>query len=142
MMNRMQAAEQLRKALQMFAASLTDEQAMEVPAVYDPWQIGKDYKTGEFFTYGVNGVGDPQLYKVNQNHTSQADWTPDKTPALYTAIGLDDSGYPVWAKPTGAHDAYNKGDVVNYNGVLKESLIDGNIWSPDEYPAGWADFSE
>lgn len=141
-MNRMQAAEQLRKALQMFAASLTDEQAMEVVAVYDPWAVGKHYSVGDFFTYGVNGVGDPQLYKANQNHTSQADWLPDKTPALYTAIGLDDSGYPVWAKPTGAHDAYNKGDVVNYNGVLKESLIDGNIWSPDEYPAGWADYYE
>lgn len=138
MMNRMQAAEQLRKALQMFAASLTDEQAMEVVAVYDPWQTGKTYAVGDFLTYGVNGVGDPQLYKVVQEHTSQADWTPDETPALYDAIGLDDRGYPVWSQPTGAHDAYNKGDIVNYNDVLYESLIDGNVYAPDAYPAGWA----
>jgi len=140
-MNRMQAAEQLRKALQMFAASLTDEQAMEVVAVYDPWESGKAYAVGDFLTYGVNGVGDPQLYKVAQAHTAQADWTPDATPALYTPIGLDDSGYPVWSKPTGAHDAYNKGDIVNYNGVLYESQIDGNDHSPDEHPAGWAVYS-
>ena len=138
MMNRMQAAEQLRKALQMFAASLTDEQAMEVVAVYDPWQIGRTYTVGEFLTYGENGVGDPQLYKVAQAHTSQADWTPDVTPALYVAIGLDDAGYPVWSQPTGAHDAYNKSDVVDYNGTLYESLIDGNVYSPEAYPAGWA----
>lgn len=137
MMNRMQAAEQLRKALQMFASSLTDEQAMEVVAVYDPWVIGKSYAVGDFLTYGVNGVGDPQLYKVAQAHTAQSDWTPDKTPSLFTAIGLDVNGHPVWSKPTGAHDAYNTGDIVNYNGVLYESLIDGNIWAPDEYPAGW-----
>lgn len=137
MMNRMQAAEQLRKALQMFAASLTDEQAMEVVAVYDPWKLGKDYTVGEFLTYGVNGVGDPQLYKVVQAHTSQADWRPDVTPALYVAIGLDEQGYPVWSQPTGAHDAYNKGDIVDYNGTLYESLIDGNTYSPDAYPAGW-----
>ena len=56
-------------------------------------------------------VGDPQLYKVAQAHTSQADWTPDQTPALYTAIGLDESGYPVWSQPTGAHDAYPAGWV-------------------------------
>ena len=141
-MNRMQAAEQLRKALQMFAASLTDEQAMEVVAVYDPWEIGKPYSVGEFVTYGVNGVGDPQLYKVAQAHTAQADWNPEATPALYTPIGLDDSGYTVWAQPTGAHDAYNTGDIVNYNGTLYRSLIDGNVYSPEAYPAGWAVYSE
>ena len=142
MMNRMQAAEQLRKALQMFASSLSDEQAMEVVAVYDPWQIGKTYAVGEFLTYGENGVGDPQLYKVAQAHTSQADWTPDVAPALYVAIGLDDACYPVWSQPTGAHDAYNKGDVVDYNGTLYESLIDGNVYSPEAYPAGWAVYAK
>lgn len=136
-MNRLQAAEQFRKALQMFAMSLEDEKAMEVATIYDPWEIGKSYAVGEFLTYGVNSVGDPQLYKVVQAHTSQADWRPDITPALYVAIGLDEQGYPVWSKPTGAHDAYNKGDIVDYNGTLYESLIDGNIYSPEEYPAGW-----
>lgn len=141
-MNRMQAAEQLRKALQMFAASLTNEQAMEVAAVYDPWQVGKTYAVGEFLTYGENGVGDPQLYKVVQAHTAQADWAPDKTPALYVPIGLDDAGYPVWSQPTGAHDAYNKGDIVDYNGKLYASLMDGNAYSPDAYPAGWRVYEE
>lgn len=136
-MNRMQAAEQLRRALQMFSATLPEEQAMEVVAVFDPWQIGKAYAVGDYLTYGVNGVGDPQLYKVVQAHTAQADWMPDVTPALYTAIGLDNSGYPVWSQPTGAHDAYNAGDIVNYNGKLYKSLIDGNVYSPDAYPSGW-----
>lgn len=142
MMNRLQAAEQFRKALQMFAASLTDEQAMEVATIYDPWAVGKAYAAGDFFTYGENSVGDPQLYKVTQAHTSQADWAPDKTPALYVAIGLDDAGYPIWSQPTGAHDAYNKGDIVDYNGTLYQSLIDGNTYSPEAYPAGWAVYSE
>lgn len=136
-MDRLQMAEQFRKALQMFAATLTEEKAMEVATVFDPWEIGKNYSTGDFLIYGINAVGDPQLYKVVQTHTSQADWTPESTPALYVAIGLDDSGYPVWSQPTGAHDAYNTGDVVNYNGTLYESIIDGNTYSPDAYPAGW-----
>ena len=137
MMNRMQAAEQLRKALQMFAASLTDEKAMEIPAVFDPWKNGKTYAVGDFLTYGVNGVGDPQLYKVIIEHTAQADWAPDKSPSFFKAIGLDENGYPVWSQPTGAHDASNTGDIVNYNGALYQSMIDGNIWSPGAYPAGW-----
>lgn len=141
-MDRLQIAEQFRKALQMFAMSLDDEKAMEVATIYDPWVIGKSYSVGDFLTDGMNGVGDPQLYKVAQAHTSQADWTPEATPALYTPIGLDDSGYPVWAQPTGVHDAYNTGDVVNYNGTLCRSLIDGNVYSPEAYPAGWAVYSE
>lgn len=136
-MDKIQIAEQMRRALQLFAASLADDKAIEVAAVFDPWKSGKAYAVGDYLTYGENGVGDPQLYKVVQAHTSQADWTPDATPALYDAIGLDDSGYPVWAQPTGAHDAYNTGDIVNFNGTLYKSLIDGNVYSPDAYPAGW-----
>jgi hypothetical protein len=120
-------AEAIREAMDAAGATLTEEQALECVRLYRPWEVGKAYAVGEYLTFGVNSVGDPQLYKVVQNHTSQADWKPDTTPALYAPIGLDDSGYPVWAQPTGAHDAYNKGDIVNYNGVLYESLIDGNV---------------
>ena len=140
-MNKLQSAEQLRRALQMFAATLTDEQAMEVATVYDPWETDKAYKSGQYLTYGENGVGDPQLYKVVQDHTSQADWAPDKTPALYTPIGLDDSGYPIWSQPTGAHDAYNVGDVVDYGGVLYESLINGNTTVPGSDDRYWKVYS-
>lgn len=137
MISKLQAAEQFRKALQLFAASLDDEKAMEVAAIYDPWAAGKSYVSGEFVTYGENSVGDPQLYKVVQDHTSQADWTPDVLASLFTAIGLTAAGYPVWTQPSGAHDAYNTGDVVDYNGTPYQSLIDGNVYAPDAYPAGW-----
>ena len=141
-MNKKQAMEQFRKAVQLFAASLDDEKALEIATIYDPWKEGKAYAVGDFLTYGENSVGDPQLYKVVQAHTSQADWTPDATASLYDAIGLDDSGYPVWSQPTGAHDAYNTGDIVSYNGVLYKSIIDGNVWSPEAYPAGWEVYNQ
>lgn len=141
-MNKLQSAEQLRRVLQMFAATLTDEQAMEVATVYDQWEAGKAYKGGVYLTYGENSVGDPQLYKVNEpGHTSQADWTPDKTPALYTPIGLDDNGYPIWSQPTGAHDAYNTGDIVDRDGVLYESLINGNTTVPGSDERYWKVYS-
>ena len=136
-MNKLQMGEQFFKAVQMFAASLSDEKAMEIATIYDPWKKDKVYKADEYVTYGVNAVGDPQLYKVISGHTSQADWTPDVATSLFDAIGLDESGYPVWSKPTGAHDAYNTGDIVNYTGTLYESTMDGNTYSPEAYPAGW-----
>ena len=133
----MEQAQAIREAMDVAGAALTEKQALECVRLYRPWEVGKAYTVGEYLTFGVNSVGDPQLYKVVQSHTSQADWNPDITPALYDAIGLDDSGYPVWEQPTGAHDAYNKGDIVDYNGTLYRSLIDGNVYSPDAYPAGW-----
>jgi hypothetical protein len=137
MKNREQAAEQIRRALQFFAQTLGDEEALEVATVYPAYRVGVAYKADELLVYGENNVGDPQLYRVVQAHTSQEDWKPDVTASLYTPIGLNDAGYPIWSKPTGAHDAYNIGDIVEYNETLYKSLIDGNIYSPDEYPAGW-----
>lgn len=141
-MNRLQAAEQLRRVLQMFVLTLPEDRALEVATVCPAWEVNHAYIEGDIISYGTNGVGDPQLYKVVQAHTSQAEWTPDAVPALYDAFGLDESGYPLWAQPSGAHDAYNTGDIVNYNGTLYQSTIDGNVWSPDVYPAGWKAYIE
>ena len=136
-MDRQQAAEQMRRTLQIYANTLPEEQALEVAAMYPKWEAGRAYAVGDILQHGVNSVGDPQLYRVVQAHTSQADWTPEATPALYDPFGLDGSGYPVWSQPTGAHDAYNAGDVVSHNGALYQSLVDGNVWEPGAYTGTW-----
>ena len=136
------AAEQTRKALQLFAQTLDDSAAMEVATVFPAYEVGRTYEKDFIFSYGENSTGDPQLCKVVKEHTSQKDWMPDKEPSLYTAIGLTPSGHPIWNRPSGAHDAYNKNDIVSYNEKLYKSLIDGNTWSPDEYPAGWEEYTE
>ena len=141
MSDRFQRAEQFRRALQLFAASLEEDRALEVPTVFPAYEVGKSYVTGEYLTCGTNTLGDPQLYRVVQDHTSAAEWPPASTPTLYTPLGLDDSGYPIWSQPSGAHDAYNKGDIVNYKDTLYISLIDGNVWAPDAYPEGWEVYS-
>lgn len=135
--DRKQAAEQFRKAMQLYIQTLPEEKALEVATVYPEWVAGIGYSVGDIISYGTNSLGDPQLYKVVQAHTSQSDWLPNTTASLYDAFGLDESGYPIWAQPAGAHDAYNTGDIVNYNGKLYKSLINGNVWSPDVYAAGW-----
>ena len=125
------AMEMLNMDFQAQVQTLPDEQALLVPSVFPLWQVEVAYEVG--FKVRHKDI----LYKVLQAHTSQADWTPDVTPALYTAIGLDEAGYPVWSQPTGVHDAYNTGDIVSYHGTLYRSVIDGNIYSPEIYPTGW-----
>lgn len=133
----MEQAELIREAMDAAGAVLSEEQALACVRLYRPWKPEEDYEADTFLTYGVNGVGDPQLYRVVQTHRAQAEWTPDAVPALYTPIGLDERGYPVWSQPTGSHDAYRTGDVVSYQGVLYESVVDGNVYSPEAWPEGW-----
>lgn len=132
-----QGAEQMRAAVQMFAVSLPDEKKMIVPSVFPAYEVGKAYVAGDVFSYGENSVGDPQLYQVLQAHTSAAEWMPDASASLYKPVGVTAEGYPEWAQPVGASDAYNTGDIVSYNGALYRSVIDGNVWNPEAYPAGW-----
>lgn len=140
-MNKLQAALELRRALQIFLATLdadSDAAAMlEVPTMFPAYEVGRAYKVKEVFSYGANSAGDPQLYQVLQEHTSAEEWTPDTAVSLYKAIGVTETGYAEWAQPLGAADAYSAGDIVSYNGTLYRSLIDGNVWSPEAYPAGW-----
>lgn len=141
MTNKVQAALELRKALQYFLETLDVEtqvdKILEVPSLFPKYKVGKAYAVKEIFSYGENEVGDPQLYQVLQAHTSTAEWTPDTANSLYKKVGVTEDGYPEWVQPLGASDAYNTGDIVSYNGVLYKSVIDNNTWAPDVYPAGW-----
>lgn len=115
------------------SASLSDEDALEVPMIFDPWTVGKAYAVGDRVFY------EDALYRCEQAHTAQEDWTPPATKALWTNIALPHE-IPVWVQPTGAQDAYNTGDKVWYpeeNTTVYESLIDANVWSPVDYPQGW-----
>lgn len=50
--------------------------------------------------------------------------------------------YPEYVQPTGAHDAYNTGDKITYNGKKYVCKMDGCVWTPDAYPAGWEEVVE
>ena len=134
-MERIAYAEQFRKAVQYFATTLPEEKALVVSSIFDEWAVNVKYVTGEWVAYGVNAVGDPQLYQVLQDHTSAAEWTPDTATSLYKAVGIDPSGIPLWVQPLGATDAYKLGDIVMHNEKKWESSIDNNVWEPGVY--GW-----
>ena len=122
-------AKQLRALIEALSASLSDETALTGVELFPPWSVEKAYATGDRVQH------EGTLYKCVQAHTSQADWTPPMTPALWTAVSLDE--YPAWVQPTGAHDAYSKGDKVTHNGKRWTSDVDNNTWEPGVY--GWTE---
>lgn len=84
-------------------------------------------------TYDVEGELD-KVWKELRRIANIVDRMPEPSPEP------EPSDIPVWVQPTGAHNAYQTGDRVHYKTAtdpVYESLIDGNVWSPDDYPAGW-----
>lgn len=124
-------ARQLRRLIEQAVTSLPDEEAMECATLFTAWSAGISVAVGDRMEYGG------KLYKCNQAHTTAAEWPPDKTPALWTEVAKPGE-IPVWRQPTGAQDAYMKGDKVHYpgaDGPVYVSIVDDNVWEPGVY--GW-----
>lgn len=130
---RREHAYKLRDMMHKAAASLPDEDALQAVELFPAWAAGIDYAADIRVRY----VG--KLYKCVQAHTSQEGWEPPAVPALWTEVA-EPGTIPVWRQPSGAQDAYNTGDLVHYpdaDSPVYRCLIDGNVWSPADYPQGW-----
>ena len=120
-------AKQLRKLIEDLAITLDDATALTGIELFSKWQSSKAYSVGDRVQYNST------LYRCVQAHTSQNDWTPDVTPALWVIVSIEE--FPEWVQPTGAHDAYNKDDKVSYNGKHYVCTVDSNVYAPGVY--GW-----
>ena len=113
-------------------STFTDENALKVIDLYPKWVVGIAVAKDSRYQY------EGKLYKCVQAHTTQADWTPDVTPALWVKISLEE--WPEWVQPAGAHDAYAKGDKVTHSSKKWTSDVDANTWEPGVY--GWTEVVE
>ena len=138
-MNRLEKAREFRKRIDanlqatrklIRVDELDENELLDMIDLYESYEIGKSYQADDIFKY------EGKLYKVIQEHTSQANWVPSELPALYLNL-MPDNVIPEWVQPTGSHDAYNIGDKVIYEGQVYESTIDNNTWNPIDYPQGW-----
>lgn len=125
----LQEALEYRKKIESAAELQDDEHALDSIYLFPQWKEGISVEVNTRYRYN------DELYRVVQSHTTSTEWTPDITPALWTKVSIEE--WPDWVQPSGVQDAYNIGDKVTYNGLHYISLIDGNTWSPSDYPAGW-----
>ena len=108
---------------------IDDVTATENVEQFAPWAYPIAYKKGNIRRYGSD------LYRCNQDHTSQADWTPDVAVSLFAQVLIPDPEViPEWVQPESTNP-YMTGDKVTYNGKTYVSTIDNNVWAPDAY--GW-----
>ena len=108
---------------------MSDEQAAKLTALFDPFDgDGHAYSVGDVANYG--GV----LYRAVQAHRSQADWTPDKVPALFKVHRTPEM--TEWV----AGIAVKAGERFGYGGATWE-VVQGHTtqkgWEPDRVPSLW-----
>lgn len=130
-MDYVERAKQLRPLIEKASKSLSDEDAYSAPELFPAWKSETEYIKDDRVQYEV------KLYKCLQNHTSQTDWTPDVAVSLWVEVPDPSQEWPEWKQPTGAHDAYAKGDKVSHNDKHWISDIDANVYEPGVY--GWTE---
>ena len=118
-------AYKLRALIEKASASLTDTDAITAPELFPRFDGNAHlYAVGDRVRY------EDVLYKCLQAHTAQSDWTPDVAVSLWVRVDDPSIEFPEWKQPTGAQDAYHKGDKVSHKDKHWVSDIDGNVWEP------------
>lgn len=110
------------------------EEIFKVVDLIPPWVEWEEIEKDQIRKYN------DKIYKSIQKHTTQPDWTPDLTSSLWVEIKEDESQNLEiinWYEPTSEHN-YTLGQLVRFiDNRIYESLLNNNVWSPANYPAGW-----
>lgn len=108
-------------------AVLTDEQLENFPTEFFP-----GWKSGTYYLVGTRVGYSGGLFRCISAHTSQDDWTPVDTPALWATVRaseVDPNIIEEWVQPDSTNP-YMTGDKVLHNGSTWESAVDNNVWEP------------
>ena len=100
-----------------------DKTALTGKELYPTWVDGISVEVGDRYQYK------DKLYKVIQSHTTQADWKPDATPALWIVIDVEHAGTLEDPIPASSGMEYTKGLYYIEDGVIylmnRQGMNDG-----------------
>ena len=88
-------AQAIRNSMNKVTETLTDAEAAVVSELFLTWKYPVQYydgTDGEHPQSRVRGITSGLLYKCVKSHTSQADWPPESTPALWVVINTSSPG--------------------------------------------------
>ena len=115
---------------------ITDEELLRVAPALEGrlWQPGITVSVGDVYSFGSFH------WKCVQAHTTQGDWSPDLTPALWHKVEIvTESETRVWAAAVeyaiGDIVAYPDTDSTQYKCIQAHTSLAG--WEPPNVPALW-----
>lgn len=130
-MDILEKARKQRENIVLSSASLDDKTASETPELFN--RLNED---GELVPAGTrvnwNGVlkrAAVDLWDTNENN-------PDNAPTLWEDLAYKD-GIRIIPETITTGLAFAKGELGWWKDILYKSLLDNNVWNPDDYPNGW-----
>ncbi len=130
-MNILERARLQRQNILIGSSSLDDKVASETPELF-----GRLNENGELVKAGTrinwNGTlkrAAVDLWDTNENN-------PDNTPSLWEDI-LYKNGIRIIPETITVGTAFSKDELGYWQDTLYKSLIDNNVWTPDQNPSGW-----
>jgi len=108
---------------------IDDEHIKEHANLFVQWDEHFTGKRGTIVLDG--GILFRSLHDVGVGQNTR----PSETPSMWQRIGNPADEIHQWRQPLGAHDAYQTGDKVLFDGKTWVSTHDNNIWQPGVF--GW-----
>lgn len=124
-------AEKLRSLIEQASVNLTDKDASEGPELFPRLKENSTLvKSGTRINW--NGV----VKRASVDLWDTAENNPDNAPALWEDISYKE-GYRIIPETLTAGTAFALDECGWWNDQLYKSLIEANVYTPDQYPAGW-----
>ena len=112
--------------------STTDAQASSAVSVYPTLkQDGSLIKSGTRINYNATIIrAAVDLYDTETN-------SPENAPVLWETLNYKD-GYRIIPEVITVGTAFSKGELGWWNDELYKSLVDSNVYTPDQYAPNWS----
>lgn len=130
-MNILEKARLLRKNIVVSSTILEDDKASLTPELFVRLnENGELIKVGTRINWnGVVKRASADLWDTKENN-------PDNAPTLWEDINYKE-GYRIIPETITVGTAFNKDEYGWWKDTLYKSLIDNNVWTPEQYPTGW-----
>lgn len=124
-------AKRLRNAMMQGATSLDDKTASTAPDMFP--RLKED---GSLVKAGTRINWHGTVKKASVDLWDRAENNPDNAPALWADIDYKD-GYRIIPETITVTTAFAKDERGWWGDELYRSLVDGNIYTPEQYAANW-----
>lgn len=121
----------LRAIVEMAAASLDDKTASEGAMLFPRLK-----QNGALVPAGTRINWNGTVKKAAVDLWDTAENTPDNAPSLWEDIAYRE-GIRIIPETITAATAFAKGEQGLWKDALYTSLLDANVYTPEQYPAGW-----
>lgn len=123
--------EKIIEALLSLRKGATDAEASKAVSIYPTLK-----NNGALITNGTRINWNGSLKRAAVDLYDTVENNPDNAPTLWEDIDYKD-GYRIIPEIITSGLAFDMDECGWWNGVLYRSKIASNVWTPDQYPAGW-----